>query len=808
MKTGRYSLQELLSHNEIEQFVIPELQRDYVWSATQVNGLLESVMQRFDTKDASRLRIYDQDRLINDAGTIEYLSKEFNRLKYKLKLGFLYAYHDKEFPGRFFLIDGQQRITTLYLLLMALYVRAGLSTKFAEQYFVNGLPKVDYKVRESAHDFLLLFINDVLNQKDVVKNPNYFENEYKYDKTVNNLKNNFNLIVSYLSKKKELDNEQLIDYVENYVEFNYFDTNLSSQGEKLYLYMNSRGAKLSSQELLRAKLIEKIDKSEEKIKAGEKWEEWQDFFFRNKCDNENADLGFEHFLTLVTILKKQRDRVLTINDLGFLKADDDDMKKYQVMNLDIAFIEESFLALKRCLFEGMDNEIYREEYFTESRSKLNKLFRYLPCLYFQLFFQDQHVAISDADFDKFRLFILNQSHSSEVANKTTESIFKALNFVDQLIDPDLGKHLELVGKAYGDHEEHKLIWLTDPSINIELYNFLKITYFDYNLNEFLEGETRLLFHQAEQYDINGLFDFNLLGRIVSKLKLMFFTDIVDGIETSLSSSNRSSRLLRRYFLSYFDYVDNSKTSYGGIRYSLIVDGRFWLNRICFNSNFDKVMKDWLDDDITSLYESFNSRIDKMINTDWRYYFCIEEDLLNTCGSMSFAGKLSLNDVSNVILMKGVASSSSDRYLACTFFTSYCRRSGTIYQFEHYERSVCYIDLVKKDNRIIKSTSNNPNSLAIDLVYSRNKSWDISVFYRNSDIRSFNSDAGWFNFGIEEREVRFTKERFKFNYDDDLDLEINTSRFYKHVEGVIHELDKNGFIKEQMNKELSFTLTLN
>ena len=38
MKTGRYNISQLLTAPEIEQIVIPELQRDYVWKKRNVRG--------------------------------------------------------------------------------------------------------------------------------------------------------------------------------------------------------------------------------------------------------------------------------------------------------------------------------------------------------------------------------------------------------------------------------------------------------------------------------------------------------------------------------------------------------------------------------------------------------------------------------------------------------------------------------------------------------------------------------------------------------------------------------------------------
>ena len=40
MKPGKYTIKELFVNRELEQIVIPEIQRDYVWKKEQVEGLM------------------------------------------------------------------------------------------------------------------------------------------------------------------------------------------------------------------------------------------------------------------------------------------------------------------------------------------------------------------------------------------------------------------------------------------------------------------------------------------------------------------------------------------------------------------------------------------------------------------------------------------------------------------------------------------------------------------------------------------------------------------------------------------------
>ena len=271
MKTGRYSIAQLLTSPEVEQIIIPELQRDYVWGERNVKGLLTSILDNFNQKEERSLQINDSQGNEIESDIRNFLNEEYMRLRHNMRIGFIYAYHDRALASQFYLIDGQQRLTTIFLTLLALY-RSATPEQFRKIYFVACVPKIDYKVREVAHDFLVDFIEFELNKKDsskTFKESGKYYSEYDKDVTAQSIyANYYNVIVPTLASYDNM--ESLIDYIENYIEFNYFDTNISEQGEKLYLYMNSRGESLSVQERVKSILV---GRSPEKLKAGKQWED-------------------------------------------------------------------------------------------------------------------------------------------------------------------------------------------------------------------------------------------------------------------------------------------------------------------------------------------------------------------------------------------------------------------------------------------------------------------------------------------------------------------------------------------------------
>jgi len=274
MKTDKYNLIDILEERSLEHLVIPEIQRDYVWQEIDVLDLLS---------------------YINEC----YLSKTE-----KPYLGFIYAYNHVDFPYKYFLVDGQQRFTTLIILLLACYQKAGLEVP---EYIFDGRNlKLDYKVRQDTHDFLFDLLSYYRSQPSTeiaIKDQLWYHNEYEGDRTIQNIITNHDVIKNWLDRQSH-DIDKFIKFIEDDVSMSYFNIEESRQGEDLYIYMNSRGRQLEPNETLKARFLATTTNKEH---WGTEWERWQDFFWKHKGDTRpDADAGFNDFLSLVQVLNMSK----------------------------------------------------------------------------------------------------------------------------------------------------------------------------------------------------------------------------------------------------------------------------------------------------------------------------------------------------------------------------------------------------------------------------------------------------------------------------------------------------------------------
>ena len=125
--------------------------------------------------------------------------------------------------------------------------------------------------------------------------PYWFLDDYKNDPTV------ISMISALKSIRKTFGSKSnfYFDYLLTNIHFWHFKTEATSQGEELYITMNSRGEQLSDNEMQKARVLP----SNELVQYGQEWEKWQTFFWRNrtkgKANNANADKGFNNFLSCI-----------------------------------------------------------------------------------------------------------------------------------------------------------------------------------------------------------------------------------------------------------------------------------------------------------------------------------------------------------------------------------------------------------------------------------------------------------------------------------------------------------------------------
>ncbi len=203
------SIEELFIGGEKATYEIPIYQRNYAWEKDEISTLVQDIYDAY--------------------------KKDANRPYY---IGTLVSYHkgDRVFE----IIDGQQRLTTLRLLLYALEIQPS--------------NQLTYRARKKSDDTLKSIPAFEVEDKDYG-----IENGYKYAKeAVSDLPNGeLNGFIQYFKR-----NVHIIHYqVPKDIDLNHY-----------FEIMNSRGEQLEKHEIVKANLMEKLDTDEERKIFNRIWE--------------------------------------------------------------------------------------------------------------------------------------------------------------------------------------------------------------------------------------------------------------------------------------------------------------------------------------------------------------------------------------------------------------------------------------------------------------------------------------------------------------------------------------------------------
>lgn len=275
--------------------VIPMVQRDYA--------------QGRETDNVNRVR----NRFLDAIKTC--LTQDSEKVV-RMRLDFVYGEKEqvwsKTSPGKLDCIiitplDGQQRLTTLYLLHWYASKCACITTE--EAGFLNNFT---YDIRPSSRDFcakLIDFKPDLTTKISTqITDQNWFQGEWKNDPTIISM-----LVVLDAIKTKFADVNNLWDVLTDSnqrIMFYFLPLSENGLSDELYIKMNSRGKKLTPFEHFKAEYEALYEKdSEEAIAINHKFDvEWADtlFEYRDKTDDTIDKEWMRYFFYISHILCYQQ----------------------------------------------------------------------------------------------------------------------------------------------------------------------------------------------------------------------------------------------------------------------------------------------------------------------------------------------------------------------------------------------------------------------------------------------------------------------------------------------------------------------
>lgn len=331
---NEYSVKQLFSTDR-RKIIIPDFQRDYCWG------------------DKNYGENYDTDIVSSFIQTLVEEHKNGD-----IVLGKIDVYQNPK--NHIHLTDGQQRLTTIYLLVGLLARKSSGQIKedlkkclISEDEEKNDdkEPYLQYSIREST----LFFLRDLVNEffikensfsvKDLEKQPWYFK-EYDLDPTIQSMFRALIALETEINKIKEIDIFSC--FVLNNIKIQYYDVVDRKHGEERFVIINTTGKYLSVSENIKPILLGKI---KDTIFATN-WEERETHFFKNRNKGENeftSDKGVAKFMILCFQITRKQE----IIDL--VKISKETLKKSDEIAV-LKRIDALFVA-----FQKLENLLKNEE---------------------------------------------------------------------------------------------------------------------------------------------------------------------------------------------------------------------------------------------------------------------------------------------------------------------------------------------------------------------------------------------------------------------------------------------------------------
>ena len=292
ISVNKQTIEQFLLNARTKPFIIPDYQRPYSWTSDQINTLFKDIWEF----------------TCNEGGT----DKEGTYF-----LGSIVFYENKN--GEQEIIDGQQRITSIFLLLRAIYTKLSKPKEKTEEAknFINKIEPLIWKTNKLTGK--VEYSSILLNSKVISETENevlkkILETGEVNEKLEDNYSKNYNQILE-LIEEKSVENALMI-YQFIYALLNQviiLPITADSQETALTIFstLNDRGLPLSDADIFKAKIYNHLQSKEEKKEFIEKWKELEE---NTQNISENIQKLFYYYMFYLRAL--ENDRNTTTPGLG------------------------------------------------------------------------------------------------------------------------------------------------------------------------------------------------------------------------------------------------------------------------------------------------------------------------------------------------------------------------------------------------------------------------------------------------------------------------------------------------------------
>lgn len=399
------------------KIMIPDLQRDYCWGKPE-NNLVKGFVEGLLEMDHSQ----------------------------SITMGLIYGYYNKYTPEHLQLCDGQQRLTTIFLIIGVLNRKmnfakySNLLMSSFELHCDDQEPYLQYAIRESSLYFLSdltvnYFLKDGIETvEDIFRQP-WFLNEYCVDPTVNSIINAIDTIEHCLDNKSDEELVSLCDFISTKLDFLFYDMGNRENGEETFVIINTTGEPLSATQNLKPLIIEANHTKVPEV--AKRWGEMETWFWRNRQHEteypHTSDEGMDCFLNLVRLLhcSTEEESYNTIEN----------KEKFPYKEISFSEMYDDFLVYTKLysmdFSERSDKSIRypsKQQFYQQDR-----IYAILPTMRYCLRFKEA----DDENIKRFYHLFSNMARYSSInrykdnrTDKLYSPVFRATEMVDDMTEAD------------------------------------------------------------------------------------------------------------------------------------------------------------------------------------------------------------------------------------------------------------------------------------------------------------------------------------------------------------------------------------